>query len=94
MGYILGAGIIFYIVYAICAGIFKHKAGWIIATVLGVIMSIGVLIGSGSVGMLISMIVVSIIVYFWKKIHIRDYNKFEEVEDDCVDTEEDSDSNE
>ena len=76
MGYILGAGIMFYAIYAIFALIFKHIAGWIVASVLGFLIGIGVAVGSGSFGMIISMIIVAVIVWFVKPLHTRDANKY------------------
>lgn len=80
MGYVLGAGIVFYAIYAIFALIFKHIAGWIIASILSFLIGIGTAIGSGSFGMIISMIVVAIIVWFVSPLHIRD--KYADAEDE------------
>lgn len=79
MGYILGAGIMFYAIYAIFALIFKHIAGWIVASVLSFLIGIGVAVGSGSFGMIISMIIVAVIVWFVSPLHIRD--KYADAED-------------
>lgn len=75
MGYVLGMGIVFYIVYTICALIFKHLTGWIVASVLSLAMGIGIAVGTGSPMAIISMIVVATIVWFANPLHIRDSRK-------------------
>lgn len=87
MGYFLGGAIVFYMIYLICALIFKHQIGFIIATFLSVIMSIGIMIGSGNVFSLISMIIVAVIVWFVMPLHIRDENK------NATNSEDESDEN-
>lgn len=82
MGYIFGMGIVFYIVYAISALIFKHLTGWIIASVLSLAMGIGVAVGTATPVAIISMIIVATIVWFVNPLHIRDSYKDTTKQDD------------
>ncbi len=67
---ILGGSLGFYIIYAIFAAIFKHKAGFIIAAVLSFGAGITTAL-TGNPFMIISSVIGMIIVSFVKPIQIR-----------------------
>lgn len=93
MGYVLGMGIVFYVIYAVFALIFKHVLGWIIATALGFVAGILTLVASGSFEMLISIIIVACFVWFLTPIHIKDTcdDKISEDEENIVESDDSDD---
>lgn len=72
---LLGGFLVFYIIYALFALIFKHLAGYIIAGVLSLVGGIVTVIASGSPFLLLSSLVGLFLVLVLEPIHIRDKNK-------------------